>query len=206
MLELLQQPKTGSLNKKQKEYLEKIYIANERMIALLNDLLEVSRIDEKDFKIYAQPTDLIDLISSALEDKEREIKNKNLKINFNFDPRPFPFVKTERNKIKQTFGNLLTNAINYTPEGGTINIDLKVKAQFAVCSIADTGVGVPEAERKHLFKKFFRAKNVQGFEVVGTGLGLYICKSFVEASGGKLSYKPNTDHGSIFYFTLPVVK
>src|SRR6185436_16241169 len=97
LLELLQKSDTGNLNKKQREFIEKIYSSNERMIALVNDLLEVSRIERGDTKIYFQPTDLAIIIRSLLKAREKEIKLKHLQVAFTIEREPFPIVRTEPN-------------------------------------------------------------------------------------------------------------
>ena len=101
MLELLQKPATGPLNKKQKEFIEKIYDSNERMIALVNDLLEVTKIEEGQAKLFLQPTDMTTALQQMIREKEKDIKAKDLQINFIIEQEPFPLVRTELNKIRR---------------------------------------------------------------------------------------------------------
>jgi signal transduction histidine kinase len=206
LIELLQKSDNGSFSKKQKEYLERINFSNERMIALVNDLLEVSRIEEGQQKLYLQPTDLVMVIRSLIKDKERLVAQKKLQISFVTEQEPFPLVITELNKIKQAVGNLLSNAIIYTNPGGKIAIDLTIKDKQVLCKISDTGVGIPKDEHRHVFGKFFRGTNVLSMESTGTGLGLYITRSFIEASGGKIWFDSQVGEGTTFYFTLPIAK
>lgn len=204
MLELLQKSDTGNLSKQQKEYIEKIYSSNERMIALVNDLLEVSRIDQGEAKLYLQPTDISMVIQSILREKEKEVKKKRLQVSLTVEQEPFPQVISEFNKIKQALNNIITNAITYTPDGGKVMIDLKIQDGTVLGSVADTGVGIPKAQQASVFNKFFRGTNILNVETSGTGLGLYISKSFIEASGGKLWFKSTEGKGTTFYFTLPL--
>jgi signal transduction histidine kinase len=209
MLELLQRPSSGSLNKKQKEYLDKIIFFNERLITLVNDLLEVSKVERGGTKLYLQPTDMTVIIRSVLKDKEKEIKRKRLNVSFTIEQEPFPVVRTEPSKIKQAFNNLIDNALAYTHDDGKIDINLvliKGKQDMLQCSITDTGVGIPQNEQKQIFSKFFRGTNVSKIESVGTGLGLYIAKAFIEASQGKIWFKSKQGQGTTFYFTLPIVR
>ncbi|HYC79407.1 MAG TPA: HAMP domain-containing sensor histidine kinase [Candidatus Binatia bacterium] len=206
LLELLMQPKTGPLNKKQKDYLAKIYSSNERMIALVNDLLEVSRLDQGDTNIYLQPTDIVQIIRGLIKEKESSVKAKHLKIVFTTEHEPFPMVKTDTNRIKQALGNILSNAISYTPDGGSITIDLKILDGHIQGMIKDTGVGIPKDQMKNVFTKFFRAPNVLQFETVGTGLGLYITKEFIERSGGKIWIESEENKGTTIYFKLPRIE
>jgi signal transduction histidine kinase len=203
LLELLLQARTGPLNKKQREYISKIYTSNERMIALVNDLLEVTRLDQGDDKIYMQPTDLVEAIRGLIKEKANQVKQKRLKITFTTEQEPFPSVKSDPNKIKQALGNILSNAISYTPEGGSVNIDLKTTNGDIMCTVMDSGVGIPKDQQKNVFSKFFRGTNVLKFETVGTGLGLYITKAFIEGSGGKIWLESEENKGTTIFFTLP---
>ena len=206
LLELMMKERTGPLNKKQKDYLEKIYMSNDRMIALVNDLLEVTRLDQGDDKIYLQPTDLVQVIHGLVKEKENSVKSKRLKISFITEQEPFPLVKTDPNRIKQALGNIISNAISYTPDGGSIMVNLKVIGQNVQCTVADTGVGIPKDQQKNVFSKFFRGTNVLKFETVGTGLGLYITKAFIEGSGGKIWLESQEDKGTTIFFTLPIME
>lgn len=206
LLELLQKSDTGNLNKKQRDFIEKLYTSNERMISLVNDLLEVTRIEQGQTKIYLQPTDLAAVIRNLIQEREKEIRKKQLKVNFTIEQEPFPKVHTELNKIKQALANLISNALSYTLEGGVISIDLKIDKNMAVGSITDTGVGIPKAQQKNIFNKFFRGTNIITMEASGTGLGLYISKAFIEASGGKLWFESQEGKGTTFYFTLPIAR
>jgi signal transduction histidine kinase len=206
LLELLQREKIGPLNKKQKDYIDKIYLSNERMIALVNDLLEVTRMEEGDIKLYIQPTDIALIVRELVKEKEREIKKKRMKVSLNIKEEPFPMVRTEPNKIKQATGNLISNAITYTGDGGEVHIELEVADETALFKITDTGVGIPKEQQKQIFEKFYRGSNVLKFENIGTGLGLYITKSFIEASGGKIWFSSEEGKGTTFYFSLPLYK
>lgn len=206
LLELLQKQDTGSLNKKQKDFIEKIYSSNERMIALVNDLLEVSRIEQGQTKLYLQPTDITGIIQGLIREKAKDIKKKRLQISFTVEEEPFPPVRTELNKIRQAIVNLLSNAIAFTPEGGKITIDIRRDNDTALVSIADTGVGIPKEQQAQVFNRFFRGTNVLTMETAGTGLGLYIAKAFIEASGGRIWFKSAQGQGTTFYFTLPIAK
>jgi signal transduction histidine kinase len=209
MLEILQKKSTGPLTKKQKDFIERIYFANERMIGLVNDLLEVSRIEQGSTKLYLQPTDLDHIIRSLLRGKEKEIDRKRLHVTFTVEQEPFPVVRTEPSKIKQALNNLISNAITYTPEDGKVKIELKLKDKdpnTLECSITDTGMGILKEQESQIFDKFFRGTNVSKVESVGSGLGLYIAKAFIEASGGKIWFKSNIGQGTTFSFNLPLIR
>lgn len=204
LLELMSKSTTGNLNKKQRELLQKIYSSNERMIALVNDLLEVSRIETGQSKLYLQPTDLAPIVRGLIRERGQNVSKKKLQVVLTIEQEPLPMVKTEPNKIRQAIGNLISNAITYTPEGGHILIDIKVVAGMIEAKIADSGVGIPADQQKQVFVKFFRGNNVLNFETTGTGLGLYITKAFIEASGGQIWFESKEGKGTTFYFTLPM--
>lgn len=203
LLELLQSD-GGNLSKKQKDLLQKVYSSNERMIALVNDLLEVSRIESGQSKLYLQPTDIDPIIRGLLKEKEQDIKKKRLRVTYTVEAEPLPMVRTEPNKIRQALGNLVSNAIAYTQEGGSVTIRLQLDDGIVLGKVEDTGAGIPKDQQKQVFNKFFRGNNILNFETNGTGLGLYITKSFVESSGGRVWFKSQENKGTTFYFTLPI--
>jgi signal transduction histidine kinase len=206
LLELLKKEGTGNLNRKQKDFIDKIYNSNERMIALVNDLLEVSRLESGESKLYLQPTDIVTVINVLIREKKDEIKKHGTKISFTIEQEPFPLVRTEPNRLKQALNNLITNSINYSGETGLVHINLKVQDGEALFSIEDKGVGIPKAQQKQVFEKFFRGNNVLQFETTGTGLGLYITKAFIESSKGRIWFKSKENEGTTVFFTLPIIK
>ncbi len=205
LLELLQKD-TGNLNKKQKDFLEKINFSNERMIALVNDLLEVTKIEQGQTKLYLQPTELTEVIQGIIKEKEKDIKKKQLQIKFTIEHEPFPTVQTELNKIKQALHNIISNAVMFTGLGGKINIDLRKEGDSALVTVQDSGVGIAKEDQAQIFTKFFRGTNAVGLETTGTGLGLYIARAFIEASGGRIWFKSAIGQGTTFYLTLPIAK
>ena len=204
LLELLQKKNTGRLNKKQQDLVDKLHQANEQMIVLVNDLLEVSRLESGQTKLYMQPTDLVPIINSVVREKAVEIQRKKTKITLTIEPEPFPLVMTEPAKINQVLVNILQNAITYAYPKAEIHIILKLDRSNALVQIVDTGVGIPADQQKNMFKKFFRGSNILQFESTGTGLGMFISKSFVEASGGKIWFESKLGKGTTFSFTLPL--
>ena len=206
LLELLQKNDSANLSKKQKDFIEKIYASNEKMIALVNDLLEVARLEMGETKLYLQPTDLTGVIRSILKEKEREIKKRTIQVVFTTEQEPFPFVRTELNKIKQAVANIINNAVLYSKEAGQVRIDLKKQDDMIIARISDDGIGIPKNQQKLIFTKFFRGENTSKIESQGTGLGLFISKAFIEASGGKIWFHSEENKGTVFYFTLPIAK
>ncbi len=193
----------GPLLKTQKEYLEKAYTSNERMINLINDLLNVSRIEEGRFLYRLEPADLRKIIEDILNTYKKEIQKKKLEVSFR-KPRKFPSILLDKEKIGIAVQNLIENAIRYTPEKGKIILSLKKKNKEIEFFVKDTGIGIPKEQQARIFSKFFRAKNAVKMEPNGSGLGLFVTKKIIEAHGGKIWFESEEGKGTTFYFTLPL--
>lgn len=195
----------GKINKDQREYLQKTYISNERMIHLINDLLNVSRIEEGKYLYRPAFVSLDELTQSVVNSYKSELERKNLKIIFEKKDKELPKVKIDVEKINLVITNFLDNAVKYTSPKGDIKICLSFnkKKKEIEFSIKDSGIGIPERDQKRLFTKFFRSENAVRMETDGSGLGLFITKNIIEAHGGRAWFESKEGKGSIFYFTLP---
>jgi signal transduction histidine kinase len=193
----------GELTKEQREFLEKTYQSNERMISLINDLLNVTRIEEGRYLYRVVLTDIVKICQSITDSYKEEIKKRNLKMVFH-KPKKLPMVKVDVEKISLAIQNLIENSIRYTPAGGEIEIFLKEKKNEIEFSIKDTGIGIPKDQQHRVFTKFFRAPNATKMATEGSGLGLFITKNVVEAHGGKIWFESEEGKGTTFYFTLPI--
>lgn len=193
----------GPLTSEQKEVLEKIYRSNERMISLINDLLNLTKIEEGRYILKPILADLQSIVESSLSSYKEEIEKKKIKIEFEKQEN-LPSVLVDTERIKLAIDNLLENAVKYTLTGGKIIISLKKKEKEVEFSIKDTGIGIPQAEQPRVFTKFFRGSNALKIETEGSGLGLFITKNIIEAHGGKIWFESKENEGSTFYFTLPV--
>ncbi|MDD5567500.1 MAG: ATP-binding protein [Patescibacteria group bacterium] len=203
-LEMLMDGDAGKLNKEQSEYIDHITKSNERMIALVNDLLNVSRIESGTIAIEPILTDIDGMIESVIFELAHIIKQKKQKTEFEKLSGGTPQIKIDPKLIRQVFQNLISNAVKYTPEGGKLGVRVSRDAKFLTFEVFDTGVGIPKSQQSKVFKKFFRADNVITLQTEGTGLGLYVAKSVVEASGGKIWFKSEEGKGTNFFFTLPI--
>lgn len=177
----------GELMPDQKKYLEQVYKSNERLIELVNALLDVSRIDVGTFSIEPEPVDIIPLAEEAIKRVRPEMMKK--KINLDKHLAELPIVNADPRLTKIVFVNLLSNAVKYTPEGGRIQFMIKKTETDIWIKVSDTGVGIPRAQQAKIFTKLFRAENAKRLESVGTGLGLYIVKAVIEKSGGKIWFQ-----------------
>jgi PAS domain S-box-containing protein len=195
----------GKITKEQGEFLEKIYQSNERMINLINDLLNVTRIEEGRYLYNPVLADIVQICQSVIDSYKEEMEKKNLKFIFE-KPKELPKVRVDVEKISLAIQNLLENAIRYNREGGEIEITLEEKEGKIKFSIKDTGIGIPKNQQHRVFIKFFRAPNALRMETEGSGLGLFITKNIIEAHGGKIWFESEEGKGTTFYFTLPVAQ
>lgn len=195
---------TGEINAEQRDLLEKTYISNERMISLINDLLNVSRIEEGRFLYKQELASMEEIVSTVIESSQELLKMKKMTLTFNKPKEVLPQVSVDREKMELVVQNLLENAVKYTPEGGKLDISLEKNSTDIVFKIKDTGVGIPESQQSRIFTKFFRGDNVIRMETEGSGLGLYTTKNIVEAHRGKIWFDSKEGEGTTFFFTIPI--
>lgn len=196
----------GAITDEQRDFIEKTYRSNERMTNLINDLLNVTRIEEGRYLHRPTLSDIEPIVQSVINSYGDEIKRKNLKLIFKKPEEKLPEVKVDIEKIKLVIENLLDNAIRYTPIGGEITVSLKLREKEIEFSVKDTGVGIPKDQQERVFTKFFRGINITRLETEGSGLGLFITKNIIKAHGGRIWFKSEEGRGATFFFTLPVKK
>ncbi|MBL7142299.1 MAG: PAS domain S-box protein [Candidatus Pacebacteria bacterium] len=194
----------GQITKEQREFIDKSYVSNERMISLINDLLDVTRIEEGRYLYNPVLADIGGMVQFVVKSYKEEIAKKKIKFSFEKPAGKMPKVLVDEEKIKVAIENLLNNSIRYTPSGGEVSINLKSDKKEVQLSVKDSGVGVPKDQTDRIFTKFFRAPNVIRLETEGSGLGLFITKNIIEAHGGKIWFESELNKGSVFHFTLPV--
>lgn len=192
----------GELNEQQKKLLTQAFISSQRMVYLIADLLNVSRMRTGKFIIERTPTYLPEVVAGELEQLREAAEAKGLKLNYD-KPEGFPRLELDETKTRQVIMNFIDNAVYYTPSGGKIRIELEAKPQSVEFRVVDTGLGVPKAEQPHLFSKFYRAENARALRPDGTGLGLFMAKKVVIAQGGAIIFRSVEGKGSTFGFTLP---
>ena len=202
--EMLLEGYAGKLNDKQKKYQLEIYHGSQRMVELVNALLDVSRLELGTFTIEPKSTDIIKLTQSVINEQGPQIHIK--KLLFSFSGEEIPFIHTDPKLFRMVVQNLLSNSIKYTPDGGQIDLSISLDGPKNIqLKISDTGYGIPKNQQDRIFTKLFRADNVREKDTDGTGLGLYIVKSVVEHSGGKIWFEsPKENSGTTFFITLPI--
>lgn len=211
----------GQVNDDQKKYLKQVYISNERLIELVNALLDVSRIDLGTFSIEPEPADIIERADSAMKKYLPEIKKKGINLERFYDD--IPKINLDPRLIKIVYDIVISNAVKYTEKGGIIRMTIKKTENNILTKISDSGCGIPREQHPKIFTKLFRADNVRKIESVGTGLGLYIAKAVIEKSGGKIWFESpslelllseeskgkninfeKANRGTTIFFTIPL--
>lgn len=186
------------------EYTHRLVISSETLGNLIDNLLQVSRIERGSFKIEAFPLDLGELVDGVVDNFKEQIASKKQILNFEKPKVAMPQVLADSFRIVQVLSNLIGNAINYTPPGGTITVDIEKREHFLAVSISDTGIGMPAEALPKLFTKFFRVSGSLEQGSKGTGLGLFIAKSIINMHRGNIDVKSELGSGSTFTFTLPI--
>jgi len=194
----------GEVNEEQKDLLRKTYDSNERMISLINDLLNVTRIEEGRYIYKKKLVDLSDLVKEIVKNYKEESKRRGLSFKFKAPKGKIPEIKMDPDKIKLVITNLIDNAIRYTSEKGKVIVSLEKKKNNLEFSVEDSGIGIPEDQQERLFSKFFRASNAVRTETEGSGLGLFICRNIIDAHNGEVWFESEQGKGSKFYFSLPI--
>ena len=189
----------GKLNDVQAKMLRQAFTSSQRMVFLITDLLNISRLKTGKFVIDAAPVDLSVLAQEEVEQLQETAEVKQIKITYT-KPATFPKLMLDEVKTRQVVMNFIDNAIYYTPNGGTIHVELAEKPSSVELRVTDTGMGVPRSEQPHLFTKFYRATNARKARPDGTGLGLFMAKKAVTAQGGSIIFSSHEGHGSTFGF------
>ena len=195
--------KTGVQNPTSQKYLQLVFDSTQRLINLVNDMLDISRIESGKVQLRLEPFAVSDLMYQVMEEFKARAADK--KITLALDPiQPLPSLTADRDKVLQVLENLVGNALKFTPSEGKITLTVARKENFIEFSVNDTGKGIAEADFPKLFTKFERGAPLTTLSEPGTGLGLYLCKQYVQLHKGTINVKSKVDQGSTFSFTLPL--
>jgi len=200
--EVLKEEMFGAVNDKQREYLGDIHSSGQHLLALINDILDLSKIEAGRMELQPSQFDLAALLDNALVLVRERAGRHGLKLQLEVEPEIGVWVADER-KVKQIVINLLSNAVKFTPEGGSVTLRARRTDAGIEVAVIDTGVGIPEADQALVFEEFRQASEDHLGRSEGTGLGLSLAKRFVELHGGSIGVKSAPRLGSTFAFTLP---
>jgi signal transduction histidine kinase len=200
--EVLLQRMFGELNDKQEEYLRDIYASGQHLLSLINDILDLSKIEAGRMELAPAPFHLPSTLENAVTLVKERAARHGIGVELDLDPRLGELVGDER-KIKQILLNLLSNAVKFTPEGGRISLKAGRREGVVEISVTDTGIGIAPEDQAAIFEEF-RQVGSDERKREGTGLGLTLAKKFVELHGGRIWVESEVGKGSTFAFTLPV--
>jgi signal transduction histidine kinase len=200
--EVLSERMFGDLNEKQEEYLKDIYASGTHLLSLINDILDLSKIEAGRMELELTEFDLPTAIDNALMLVRERAGRRSIALHTNIDNR-LGQIQADERKVRQVVLNLLSNAIKFTPEGGRIEVGAALKDGLVEVSVSDTGVGIAPEDQEAVFEEF-RQVGTADKKVEGTGLGLTLCRKFVELHGGRIWVKSQLGVCSTFTFTIPV--
>ncbi|OGZ23333.1 MAG: hypothetical protein A3A08_02390 [Candidatus Nealsonbacteria bacterium RIFCSPLOWO2_01_FULL_41_9] len=194
----------GQLSSEQIEMIQKTYQSNERMVSLINDLLDTTRIEEGKYLFKPVLTDIEPIMQFVVGSYREEAKRRNIILEFNRPQERTPKAVVDVEKIRIAIQNIIDNAVKYTPSGGRVTVSLNYDKKELEVIIKDTGLGIPKDQKERIFSKFFRGSNIIKVETDGSGLGLFIAKNIIEAHGGRIGFESEEGKGTTFYFFLPI--
>jgi len=195
----------GDITPQQRKVLEEAYASSQRMVYLIGDFLNVSRLQTGKFELEISPAKLAFIIEQEIEQLRATAAARGIKLAY-AAPDNFPDMDVDENKIRQVMMNFIDNAIYYSPSDTTITVQLMKYAHHISFKVIDQGIGVPKSEQPRLFTKFYRASNAKQQRPDGTGIGLYMAKKVIVAHGGEVVFDTKENEGSTFGFRLPLPK
>lgn len=193
----------GKITRQQREFLNQAFVSSERMARLINDFLNLSRIQTGKFAVDKTPQDLKEITKQEIDNLQSNAAARQMKLVYTAS-RKVPPVDVDEEKIRQVIMNFIDNAIYYSHDKSNIYINLDVVDNCISVKVRDNGIGVPNADKSQLFTKFFRADNAKLQRPDGTGVGLYLAKKIIDAHGGKIIFESKEGKGSTFGFALPI--
>lgn len=197
----------GKISEEQKKFLQRAYGNLENLALVTQDLFDVTKLGLAGLGFSLRYISLQEIEKNIQEVIQKFIpiaKTKDITITLSFGLHHNKFIHIDWKRISQVIENLLENAINYTPAGGNVNVQVTDNESTFLLSVSDNGIGIPQEEQQAIFGKFFRASNARKKEVSGTGIGLYLCKQIINAHHGKSWFVSQEGRGTTFYFSLPI--
>ncbi len=203
-IDLILQGEAGKINKDQKEFLEIAKQNTDRLVKLISDLLDISKIESGRLRIRREPVYIDELIEKSIMTFSKEIEKKGIQLILSLD-KPLPIISGDFDRLSQVLNNLISNAIKYTKDDGKIEIIAYRRENKLIIEVKDNGIGISKKDQEKLFDKFFRVDSSLTQEVGGAGLGLAITKSIISMHSGEIWVKSKLEKGSSFCFSLPIM-
>ncbi len=201
-LEMIREGEAGQLTDEQKRFLAIVYRSSERLQRLVGDLLFVARLDASGLQLHFAPVHIDEIVREVAESSSALARSRE--ITLELEVTEVPLVRGDRERLVQLIGNLLSNALKFTPAGGTVTVRAFLEGGNVVLEVADTGIGIPADEQDRLFQRFFRSSTATQQAIPGTGLGLVISRAIAEAHGGTIDVTSQAGAGACFRIELPV--
>ncbi|MEK7643119.1 MAG: HAMP domain-containing sensor histidine kinase [Patescibacteria group bacterium] len=193
----------GKVPIKQRELIEKAEVANESMIRLVHNLLDAARIEEGRFGYKFDSMDVRAFLHELVDEKKIFAENKNTKLELKDSTSGPVEISGDKERLAMAVGNIIDNAVRYTPPNGTVSVSLEYDDAKLRITIHDNGAGIPQKDQEKLFTKFYRAQSTMHVETEGTGLGLFIAKNVVEGHNGSIWFESHEGQGTSFFISLP---
>jgi PAS domain S-box-containing protein len=193
----------GQLNEKQNKFMENISHSGKHLLTLINDILDISKIEAGKMELFYEIFDVSDLLSDIHLMMKPLAAKKGLLLEFNMKPRSI-FINADRGKLKQVLYNLIGNAIKFTPEKGEVHVDVSMEDQMLLVNVRDNGIGISREDQGKLFKAFVQLDSASNRKYEGTGLGLALVKNLLELHGGDIDVESEYEKGSTFYIRIPL--
>ena len=204
ILKMLTDEEVGKLTSEQEELIGKAVTSNERMLALVNDLLTLNHTENIAINYNFQKIDISHLVEQTLFEFYGETNNKGIELLFLKPETPLPALNCDEEMIRVVIQNLVENAIKYSNDHGKIFVSLKQKDNEVLISVHNVGIGIKDEDKDKIFQKFFRAENAIAKDPIGSGLGLFTTKSIVEKHGGKIWFESIPGADTTFFVSLPI--